>query len=181
MPTTKGMFPVWIPERESHRLKPSLLITLWAIILQRWEKSRISRQKTCLGKTVPFCGRTISIKGDADIRGILSFTVYLHHLFYLETNMNHTRVQKWNKTSEVLRWSQEDPFLNADKVIQWRIITKGFKIFSIWLYLRSSSPEKSTNLGELIFSQQLDWHTFLVEFFLLYVNEYLKVVKNKSQ
>lgn len=90
----QGNFPSLIPERESHRSKPSLLITLYAIILQKWEKGRIPRQKTCLCKTVCcFCGRTICIKEDVDIVDTLSFTVHLHLVFYLEKNicLNQTR------------------------------------------------------------------------------------------
>lgn len=79
----QGHFPSLIPERESHRSKSSLLITLYAIILQKWEKGRIPRRKTCLCKTVCcFCGRTICIKEDVDIV-VLCLSQYIYILFFI--------------------------------------------------------------------------------------------------
>ena len=131
-----------------------------------------------------FCARAISIKGDVAMGGVLSFTVYLHLVFYLEKK-NHAWIMLEYKTEikhlKGLSDLRRILFLNADNVIQWRITTKVFKILSIWLYLRTTSSERSINaiLGELICPQRLDWRTWLVEFFL-FVNEYLKMIKNKS-
>lgn len=76
-------------------------------------------------------------------------------------------------------WSQKNPFLNADKVIQGRITVKDFKIL-FGCILDQLHRREVLMLGELLFSQQLDWNTLLVELFFLYVNEYLKMIKTKS-
>ena len=56
------------------------------------------------------------------------------------------------KKSEGLMWSQKNPFLNADKVIQGRITVKDFKIL-FGCILDQLHRREVLMLGELLFSQ----------------------------